>query len=94
MNKPKIRLERIMYTPREGDSSKEPYPVYVINGPLNSGHTQGSLICTGCRRRHFYRWDQEGWIQYKCPTCGALSAWWEEYHGDEDEVEEGEEDRP
>lgn len=77
--KPKITIEKIMYTPLQ----RPPYPVWVIDGAHNSPFTQGSICCTGCGKRHQYRWYTNGpWVTFKCPDCDSLSAWYEEYEDD------------
>ncbi|MCP3778784.1 hypothetical protein [Paenibacillus sp. MZ03-122A] len=88
MKKPEIKLEEVMYTPHY-DPKAKPYPVHVINGAHKAPWSQGYIRCTGCGKGHHYRWNQGGpWIQIKCPSCGSLSAWWEEYGDDEEDGEE------
>lgn len=88
MSKPVIRLEEISYEVPHDPNGRE-YPVFVINGAHKAPYVQGSICCTGCGGRHHYRWEPSGpWVQIKCPTCGSISAWWEEYHDDEEAGEE------
>jgi phage FluMu protein Com len=83
--KPRITLEEISYKPEHSADERE-YPVYVIDGALNPPYTQGYIHCTGCGTGNHFRWLQDtSWVVIKCPKCNAVSAWYEEYDGDEDD---------